>query len=327
MPNGATLKVISGPDRGKVFQLSESLVHMGRGADNQIAITDPEVSDHQASIVEQNGRYAIYTPIEQGVEVDGNLIPIDRWIWLSGNSRIRLTGNTSFQFQAESSPEAAATPNAASRKAGTAAGEIAQPARPRRKRPPEKGGEPTEAAPQKPGERPERGERKGGAQRKVAKFITTQQGEALVRLGEDGHLPELSLDEAKASKNAAGREAQQRNPALIYLAVGMSFFMSLAMIAFDFDSTASATTGRNSARQELRSFEGKEGEPLKDYQRLIREAQRANSRGDRKEERRAYREVFERLNSEDVLKSINGLTGSKSQDERLKELVSQLLGS
>lgn len=326
MPSGASLKVLSGPDRGKVFQLSEPLVHMGRGTDNQIVISDPEVSDHQASIVERNGRYAIYTPIEQGVEVDGNLIPIDRWLWLSSSARIRLSGNTSFQFQSNTSLEPVASSEVAA-ESGTSIADGVQPPRPRRKRPPEKVGATGETISPKSSERGERADRKGVPQRKVAKFITTQQGDALVRLGEDGHLPELSLDEAKVRKNAAGQDAPPRNQALIYIAVGLSFFMSLAMIVFDFDSSASTVSSRNTARQELRGFEGKEGEPLKDYQRLIREAQRAHSRGDRNAERRAYREVFELLNSEDVLKSINGLTGSHGQDERLKELVSRLLGS
>ena len=95
MVKTARITVISGPDRGKVFQLNEELVHVGSGAENQVALTDDLVQEHQASIVNRDGRYAIYTPLDQSVQVDGNIIPPEQWVWLPASARITVSERTS----------------------------------------------------------------------------------------------------------------------------------------------------------------------------------------------------------------------------------------
>src|SRR5262245_57693624 len=75
MTTHAKLVVTTGPDRGKMFDMTEELIHVGRGSENQIVLSDPALSEHQMSIVSRNGRYAIYTPTAEGIEVEGNVIP------------------------------------------------------------------------------------------------------------------------------------------------------------------------------------------------------------------------------------------------------------
>ena len=78
MSSSATITVTSGPARGTVFPLNDELMHLGRAATNQIVLDDPDLPDHQASIVKRNGRYAIYATGEAAIEVDGNVIPAEQ---------------------------------------------------------------------------------------------------------------------------------------------------------------------------------------------------------------------------------------------------------
>ena len=97
MNETATLTITTGPDRGKVYQLNDELVHLGRGPQNQVALSDLNVADHQASIVSRDGRYAIFTPVDRSVEVDGATIPSKRWVWLPTEAKIQVSDHTALQ--------------------------------------------------------------------------------------------------------------------------------------------------------------------------------------------------------------------------------------
>ncbi len=272
----ARITITSGPDRGKVFELNDQLVNIGRASENDVALSDPLVSDHQASITSRGGRYAIYTPLERVVEVDGNVIPADRWVWLPKSARVRVSDRTAFQFSYQGGAKVAA-------------------------------------------KRPEK------RKRNVARFITDQSGDPLVKLGEDGHLPELALTEGP-NKKTLQKRGKQSNPTLLYAAVAFSVCASVAMLFLDAEPSGSSASQKAQARRAIAGFyETGESEP-QEYQRSLRDAQLAHSRNDSIAERRAYRRVLVLLNSEDNNR-FTGLTGGPERDERLRKLIAILLSN
>jgi pSer/pThr/pTyr-binding forkhead associated (FHA) protein len=58
--NGLVLKVVSGPDQGKVFTPDKNRVEIGRRPDCDVRLSDPGVSRLHATIRRDGGRYAIY---------------------------------------------------------------------------------------------------------------------------------------------------------------------------------------------------------------------------------------------------------------------------
>src|SRR5437762_488487 len=94
----ATITVTSGPDRGKVFELTGEMVRLGKAAENEVVLSDAQVGDHHASIVRREGRFAIFTSDPEGLEVDGTEIPSERWVWLPEAATIRVGRRTSVEF-------------------------------------------------------------------------------------------------------------------------------------------------------------------------------------------------------------------------------------
>lgn len=286
MGKTARITVTSGPDRGKVFQLNEELVHVGSGGDNQIALTDKAVADHQASIVSRDGRYAIYTPLEDSVQVDGNVIPPERWVWLPASAQLAFSDRTSLKFDELESETRQST-------AG--------------KRAPE-GNKAKRAG----------GRRRKSSDKHVARFITDKQGDTLVKLGEDGHLPELQLAEGEARK-AVESTKKESNPLVLYAVLGVSVCMSLLMVLVDLEPSAVSQEQRNDARRLIVKFYGTDDDELKPYQSLLREARLARSRGDMTTEKKMYARVLNLLNAEDITQSFSGLTGDRGDPEILPD--------
>src|SRR5262245_25961882 len=108
MVASARITVTAGPDRGKVFQLTGEMVRLGKGLDNDVVLTDAQVGDHHASIVRREGRFAIFTSVSKGLDVDGTEVPPERWVWLPSSATIRIGQKTSVEFVANGSVEAAA---------------------------------------------------------------------------------------------------------------------------------------------------------------------------------------------------------------------------
>jgi hypothetical protein len=297
MGKTARITVTSGPDRGKVFQLNEELVHVGSGSENQIALTDQTVSEHQASIVSRDDRYAIYTPLEDSVQIDGNVIPAERWVWLPTSALIVVSKRTSLKF--DELPADTPSPPAAN----TAAGET--------------------NAPQVAAKRAGKSKRTSGKRRKVsdqpvARFITDKQGDTLVKLGEDGHLPELQLVEGETRKTVEASK-KQSNPIIIYAVLAFSMCASLLMVVVDFEPPAATQEQRDKARQLIVRFYGINKGNLEPYQALLREARLARSRGDFATERRNFAQVLTKLNAEDTAQSFSGLTGDRGDPEKLPD--------
>ena len=313
----ASLTVTTGPDRGQTFALTDEFVHIGRGPDSQILLTDPLVEEHQASVANRNGRFAIFSPLDNAVVVDGNSLTADQWVWLPVQATIKVSPKTTLSFSAGSSSSAASqspTATPVDSKLPEATPTAASPAKSK------------SAEKRKPTSKRAEATGTGTNNRAVAKFITDRPGETLVRLGEDGHLPELALAEVSAPKTDKRKQSSQGNPALIYGALGFSLLASVAMLFLDPQSLDEQSTSKAAARQAIiREFIGDEKGPVKLYQRLLREGGLAHSRGDYYGERDAYLNVLGLLNSVDKNPSI-GITGYPEDDDRLKKYLAVLLG-
>lgn len=356
----ARITVTSGPDRGKVFDLTGEMVRLGRAPHNEVVLSDALVSDQHASIVRREGRFAIFTPVPDGLEVDGTEVPSERWVWLPETAKIRVGQRTSVDFVANESADTDARPSAAEAAGARSAASIAGDAPavrptgtgsslvlPGRKTGNGKGRRSSEAAPgpnapgtNAPGsDAPARsrratGERSEKKSRTVARFITDGPGDPLVKLGEDGHLPELALYEAQSGERPEGA-AKQSNPLLLFVAIGLSFGMTILMLFMDVGSLGNSEAKKAEARKEIMEYYGSEKETPKPYQVHLREARLASSRGDQSGEQQEYRKVLSLLRSEYKDRLYGGLTGrreydessaDKKSDQRLEELIGTLLG-
>lgn len=324
--------VTTGPERGKVFEPEDELVHVGRGPDNQIVLEDPSIGEHHASFLNKNGRYAIYRPEEADILVDGSDIPAEKWVWIPEDVRLQfgrrtscqlnyeepldLDGNGSAAQQTPAKSETAANEETLADEASTSAATAVETARP-----------PALPARQKPNESPPK-EGKSKAERKrkksskrkrqTARFITDR-GDTLVELGADGHLPELSLEDGPARKQK--RDGTQKSgPALLYCALGLSFLCSLAMLFVDSSAESVSEMSRSEAREEIVHFFGSDKDELQEWQVSLRAARLARSRQDYTTEVAEYRQVLKVLNSEDRDPHI-GVTGHLDGDDDLRRLI------
>jgi hypothetical protein len=348
----ARITVTSGPDRGKVFELTGEMVRLGKAPHNEVVLSDTLVSDQHASIVRREGRFAIFTPVPEGLEVDGTEVPTERWVWLPETATIRVGQRTSVDFVANGAGESVATPTAAAstdsrsspeapvdspvaRSPGSSSGSAVLPGGKSGNGKGRRSMEVPRPGSDAPGRSrrssSERGEKKS---RTVARFITDGPGDPLVKLGEDGHLPELALHEAQSGERSESG-ARQSNPLLLFVAIGLSFGMTILMLFMDVGSFGDIETKKAEARSEIVQYYGAENETLKAYQIHLREARLARSRKDYETERQEYRKVLAQLRSEYKDKLYSGLTGrreynesstDKKSDQRLEELIGILLG-
>ncbi len=291
MSNGATmtgaarLVLANGTGKETAYPLAAELTSIGQAAENQIVLADAALGSHHLSIARRNDRFALYVPEGRGVAIDGQFAPSEQWVWLRHGMVLQLTPQTALRF------------------------EVA--------------GESTESVKATSGEKkPKKGDRPPG--RKVAKFITDRAGGTLVRLGEDGHLPELQLIDADIVPKSSRQKPKETSPALLYGALGASLLMSMVLLFLEGDA-GPTRQGKAQARQMiLKEFVGQEGQPLRHYQRVLREAGLAAARGDVNGERESYRRVLQMLNSEDR-NPFTGITGSLDDDDRLLKAIGVLL--
>ncbi|MEE3283951.1 MAG: FHA domain-containing protein [Planctomycetota bacterium] len=293
MSEPATITVTRGPARGQFFELEAELVHIGRAESNQVVLEDTNLADHHASIVFRNGRYAIFTPLPDAVSIDGSAIPPQRWVWLPGEANIGLGQRTSLRF-ATSLPDAASDNGDA------------------------------EDGPAGKGQR--KGRKGRRRKRQLAKFVTDAQGESRVQLGEDGQLPELSLDE----ELTGGKTEQKKsgsNSLLLSLVLVVSTALSIMLLIVEGPGIGATNRGFEFARTELKKMledtkPKTEAQPELAWRLLVRDALSAAARSDRTGEQVAYDRLLNLLNAEDRRKS--SLTGDEARDQRLKEMIATL---
>ena len=293
MSEPATITVTRGPARGQFFELEAELVHIGRAESNQVVLDDTNLADHQASIVFRNGRYAIFTPLPDAVSIDGSAIPPQRWVWLPGEANIELGQRTSLRFVTSLSEAASDNGDAEDGSAG-------------------------------------KGQRKGRKSRRrkrqLAKFVTDAQGESRVQLGEDGQLPELSLDEELTGGKTEHKKSGS-NSLLLSLVLVVSTALSIMLLVGEGPGIGTTNRGFEFARTELQKMledtkPKTDAQPELAWRLLVRDALSAAARSDRTGEQLAYDRLLNLLNAEDRRKS--SLTGDEARDQRLKEMIATL---
>jgi hypothetical protein len=338
--NSCRIVVTTGPDRGKVFEVDEELIHIGRADENQIVLDDPSLPDHQASVLRKNGRFAIFRPTDAEVQVDGADIPSEKWVWLPTDVRLQFGRRTSCQLTYELSlDEEPRSPTTSGPHLPVKAKPSSVPATGRVPEMPgadEADSDPDEsvdnslddaavdnssdqeAAASGKRKKGKRKSRSGKRKKNVARFITDQGG-SLVELGADGHLPELSLEDDPTRKEKQAKP-KQSNSALLYSVLGLSFLGSLAMLFADIDPPSVSDLSKAEAREEIVRFFGSDEKDLEPWQKSLRAARLARSRGDSDTELMRYRQVLAVLKSEDRDPHI-GITGHLTSDEDLRRLI------
>lgn len=121
--------------------------------------------------------------------------------------------------------------------------------------------------------------------------------------------------------------APSRGPLLIVLLV-VSMLASAALLLWDPSVSALKTPGEHYVWEQLETIYFGAGDDLKAYQRLLREAQQAEHRGDTRQRDARLREVLELLRAEQTNPAF-GVTGYQTpappNDQHLEELVMTLL--
>ena len=294
------LTVLAGAEQGAIFSLAEDLTHIGSGSENQLVLNDPHLIESHCCVARRNGRFAIFAQPQTQILIDGQPLPAEQWVWLPAESVLQLSPQSVLYFSATGR-------SLASQGAALAAGvqPVAVPSGSRRK-----------AAAKS---------EKAGGKRQTARFITDRAGETLVRLGEDGQLPELSLADANLPRRLAPRRQNaQGNPVLVYAALAFSILASVVLLVLEPAANGPGRSKGAARAAILSDFVGQPGRPSQPYQQLLREAALASSRGDARAEREALQRVLKTLNSEDRNPFV-GVTGRLEDDERLRQLIAVLL--
>ena len=305
MAQGARILVRNGPDRGRSFPLSENVVHVGRGAENDIVLVDPDVLEHHVSLICRDGTCAVATSTSGAVVINGNPLDADRWVVIDTPTRLQLSVETEVEISTDSEDEA------------TRATVIVDPA---------EGS--SSVARRRPA--PKAKSKKGRTSpRQVGKFITDRPGDPLVRLGTDGRLPELALSETAAAASDRPRES---SPWILYAALGGSLLLSTLLLLVDSEGGQTPRDSQQEARTSLSYFYKGEEAKLQPYQKHLRRAILAHAQGDSREERRQYFLVLDLLDAVDVRDpaNLNGLTGKqtgrgRSSDADLRALIETLV--
>ncbi|HZL89346.1 MAG TPA: hypothetical protein VFB96_13290 [Pirellulaceae bacterium] len=158
----------------------------------------------------------------------------------------------------------------------------------------------------------------------MARFIAAASQDSSVQLTAEGKLPELSLAQAAAKKPQSSESGT--SPLILGLVLVGSTLLSILLLVFDFDNSATGSETLDEARQKIKQFYASEDAPPKPYQVLLRESQLAHSRKDYRAESELYRRVRDLLRSEHENRFTGaGVTGTKSGDDELKRLLGILL--
>ena len=266
----ARLSVIAGPDRGKTLDVVEELVHVGSSPASHLPLAGQGVADRHLSIVFKQNRHAVSTP-QADVTVDGVPLASNRWTWLpEARAVIRLAEGTELEFVRV--PPAGELPAAAPGEKPSAETPRLRPVRPARK-----------------------GERRSAPE--LAKIDLGAGPDPLLKLGTEGELPGLKLQEAVAVRRAA-RSSEQSNPLLLVALFAGSVAVSLLMLVVDVDAFGSRSEREAAARKAIVHFYGRDDRELNPCQVLLRRARQAASQGNRTLERQCYHEVLRLLRAE-----------------------------
>jgi Inner membrane component of T3SS, cytoplasmic domain len=289
------LEILTGPDQGKTFPLESELLHIGRGSDNGIILTDPQIGDFHASVSQQQGRLSLYANEANQIQVAGTLVPGQQWIPVPTDAKIHLGGQTEVRVVDSTKATVPATE--------------ASPPTERRRTPPKK-----------------------ESKRQVARPITSRGGEAAVQMGADGKFPELALTAGTELKKTVAKP-KESNPALLFTILAASCLSSAGLLLVDFETTTvSSSEDLAFTRSQLAAYYGTDSAQLEPYQKLLRRASVEYSQGNRAAERQLLKQVLALLHSVDASapENLNGLTGrqfgqGKASDQKLEKLLQEIL--
>lgn len=316
----ARITVTTGPDRGKAYEVNADLVRVGRGTDNDFVLTDPQMAEYQMSIVSRDGRFAVCAVTPDGIEIDGTAVPADQWVWLPVEASIKMTRRTSVQFV--STGAAGGTGAAPGGSPSTqSVRSVSDMDAPMKVKP--VGGDGTGSSGTVGGRKRAVGTRTERKTANVAQFITDGPGDPLVRLGEDGHLPELALVEGDSRKARESRQ-KQTSPIVLIVVFALSLGLTMLMLFMEVNPFGSNAAKKQEARQKIQKYYGNPDEELAPYQIHLRQARQAFARGDLEGERSEYRRVLDLLRSEVRRKSqkFTGLTGRLDDDNSNEDVKS-----
>ncbi len=144
----------------------------------------------------------------------------------------------------------------------------------------------------------------------------------------DGKLPDLHLDEDQPRRKQRDKSSSI-NPLVLIGALILSALLSIVLMAIDLEGPTAQQGGQKARMRYLieKDYFGAgniDDRELDPYQLLLREAQRAYSRGDHETERENYRRVLNMLRAERAADQ-RGLTGGRRRDKQLEEAISVLL--
>ena len=147
-----------------------------------------------------------------------------------------------------------------------------------------------------------------------------------MQLGEDGQLPELSLDE-ELTGGKSELKTRRSNSLLLSLLLAASVAASVLLLVIEGPVGGSGDRERGAARTTLKNIlqqtqPRKADQPEADWRLLVHDALSAAARSDRTNEQRAYDRLLNLLNAEDRRKS--SLTGDEARDEDLEKAIAIL---
>jgi hypothetical protein len=171
---------------------------------------------------------------------------------------------------------------------------------------------------------PDSGRSGGGrsARRRTARFIQRDANATQIKMGADGRLPDLALQQREKRAESAERGSQS-HPLLLIGVLCVSVVLSVLILLVE-EPAPGVSGGKTAARQTVQAtFDSWDpaDPPDQEVRDLLARALQAYNQGDLREERHYYRQVMDRLNREDAPK-YGGFTGD---DETLQQALSELL--
>jgi hypothetical protein len=162
----------------------------------------------------------------------------------------------------------------------------------------------------------------------VPRFIAGGSAPSAMLLAADGKLPELSLIEVQERGKSATADAKKSRPKLLSVAIGLSMVMSVFLGMYDLSPVEPGADAKSVSRATIRRFylRPDEEESLQPYQLLLRDAERAHSRGDDAIAAAKYRQVLRMLRIEGRPEGrLPSLSDTKQSDQELEHAISTVL--
>jgi hypothetical protein len=159
----------------------------------------------------------------------------------------------------------------------------------------------------------------------VARFIPAEAAQSTLQPTADGKLPELHLSDG-GEKTVQEKKSSSLSPWALAGIVATSLLVSLAILLLGDTAPPDNIEGEKAAWRQIEAnyFSDPAGGELKPYNRMLREAKRAQQSQDRKSQRELLGKVRDLLRGE---RGVNekGLTGSRDRDKTLERHVTVLL--